>query len=207
MSPKSNRSNHALDLARESAMQEPEARQKSLRRERRRERFRPKITWIVLLILLLAIAASATFINWIKLSLVSSNYSKQMQLQQIYLGLEDSFIIASQGDLNVKLQGRNIDRAMTTVSISDHRILSKAPEYNAEDAVYLTLSNGVKFIIAPDPNYQGSKDKAFIIYEDHGKFTYLSVEGYKTMYWLEQVTGPEGAYGPNQVVKVGELVP
>lgn len=207
MSPNSQRSNHALDTARQMASLETEKSRKAQRREQRRARLKPKMTWIAALAFILVIAVAGRFINWINLSLVSSNYGKEVQLQQIYLGLEDSFIIVSHDNVHVRLAGQNIDRAMSTLGVSDHRVLRRMPDYNVEDAFYLTLSNGAKFIVAADPAYNGKKDKAFIIYEDHGKSTYLSVEGYNTIFWLEEVSGPVGVYGPNQPVKVGEVIP
>lgn len=206
MSPKPKRDSHALDTARQMASQDTDQRRKDVKREKRRERLKPKMTWILIAGFIVVIAAASIFINWINLSLISSDYSKEMQLHQIYLGFEDSSLIASQGDEHYSLRGGNISRAMSTLSVSDHRVLRKIPVFNEEEAIYLSLSNGAKFTVAPDPNYTGAKDRAFIIYEHEGTSTYLSVEGYQTIEWLEEVIGPVGAYGPNQKVKLGGVV-
>lgn len=207
MSQEQEKRSHAFDLARKRAKAETPESRRAKRRQIRNEQLKPGMFWVLVLGFIIAIAILGLVVHWVTLSYKSSNYIKEVQLEEIYLSMDDSYLIASHGGENVRVLGQNLTRALQTVSVSDHRILSRRPSYREEEAIVLLSSDGSRFTVAPDPGYTGSKEKAIVIYEAGGKSTYLSIEGYKTMEWLSSVTGREGSYGPNQPVKIGDIKP
>lgn len=193
---------HAFDRVRQAAGQETANNQSNRNKGARFGLLQSKMFWVIVAGFTVVIVSTVIFVNWILMSLASSNYTKEMQIHQLSMAQENAFVAAVQEDGTVvSLQGQNLTRALNTLSVSDHRILWRTPNYNEDEAIHIILSTGAEFTVAPDPEAAEDSDKAFVIYEHNDKTTRFSIEGYNTIYWLEAVTGPEGSYGPNQVVR------
>lgn len=193
---------HAFDMARsQSALSERE-KKKRHRREKIGRTASSKLLWILVSGFTVAILTLVVAFSWISKSWISSNYIKEMQILGLTVNMDEGYLQANDGEVQVLLLGRNLNRAIDTLSVPDHKVLSRKPNYNEEDAILLIASTGQTFIVAPAIDHDGKDDLAYIIYTSEDSENYFSLEGYQTMKWMKDVTGLEGVYGPNEKANV-----
>lgn len=193
---------HAFDMARSQAALSEREKNKRRRREKIGRTASSKLLWILIGGFTVAILTIVIAFSWIRKSWISSNYTKEMQILGLTVSMDEGYLRADDGEEQVLLVGRNLNRAIDTLSVSDHKVLSRKPSYNEAEAIKLTASTGQTFIVAPALDQDEDNDLAYIIYINEDSENYFSIEGYQTMKWMEDVTGFEGVYGPNEKANV-----
>ncbi len=108
-------------------------------------------------------------------------------------------ILATYRGQTTRILNSNVDRLIWALSIGEgKRRLQLTDKKSVGDAVTVQFSDKLKITVFPiDEN----SDQVFILYEAPGKTRRYTLEGYKSMEWLEKIVSPEGYWEPNEIVE------
>jgi len=151
--------------------------------------------------IIIPVAAFFVIVLGIIIFYISSSY------QLVQYGKDTRFHIATLSDggtltaeldgLKTQVIGRNVQRVGWVLDISEKSKVWKKPDYNENEAIYLTFSDGAEYVIAKDPE---DSNAIFILYEYNSKKVRFHLEGYNAWSWATRATAPDGLYIENIVL-------
>lgn len=107
-------------------------------------------------------------------------------------------ILATCGGQTTRILNSNIDRLIWALTIGEgkRQLQLNDREIPKEN---VTIRFGEKLTITVWP-LSDQSDKVFIRFRGPGKSRQYTLEGYKTMEWLQKIISPDGYWEPNEVV-------
>jgi hypothetical protein len=108
-------------------------------------------------------------------------------------------ILATCAGQTTRILNSNVDRLIWALTIGEGK--RQIQLYDRESPkVNVTIRFGEKLTITVWP-LSDQSDKVFIRFRGPGKSRQYTLEGYKTMEWLQKIISPEGYWEPNEVVE------
>lgn len=108
-------------------------------------------------------------------------------------------ILATYGEQTTRILNSNVDRLIWALSIGEgKRQLQLTDRESPKENI--TIRFGEKLTITVWP-LSDQSDKVFIKFRGPGKSRQYTLEGYKTMEWLQKIISPEGYWEPNEIVE------
>ncbi|MBN2878305.1 MAG: hypothetical protein JXN65_01625 [Clostridia bacterium] len=147
---------------------------------------------LTILGIFLVTAVFAIYLNYSKVQ-----YDKDLLFHNLRLQ-DGGELICEYNGMTTRILGGNVSRISKVVNVYEKRRLFKEPEYNKDEAIYLTFSDGAEYIIAVD---ESMDDAVFVIYKYKNKEQYYSIQGYHSFDWAQRAVSPEGTSNPNEVVE------
>lgn len=154
-----------------------------------------KLVAVMLVVLVGGIAVIAGFV-WYRMDKV--NYRSDI-IKYAGEAQPDGMILATYKGRTTRILGSNVERLIWALTIGEGQRYLQLTDRNCPgDNVALAFGEKLKIAVCP---LEDGTDAVFIRFKGPGKVRYYTLQGYKTMEWLEKIISPEGYWEPNEEVE------